>query len=480
MSCSTASVMTVPTNLYELVQETYKEYEARNHEETYANCLLAVLKKHHLWPSMQIKKFKGRTDIVLLHNTYKRNDVLAYKELYEQCRSVVLDFTLSVNNNVVVTYANSIPDRINYETYTQTLYDQNDKYYEAYDGTMITVYNYKGEWYFGTTSCPDANSSKFAHPTKRHGNMLDEILFEYYRGCFTADEIAYEKPAVISQKIRKMFTDNLDPAMAYEFLIIHHDNHHIIDYTSLYGHNYKVLFHINTKQRDTLAERDSCDAFIPALKELGVQYPVQFGNIQEAYSHMLENPYCYGIIVKKGAKLFKISTDKINFREETDPCNPNVWINMLTVYMKNKADYHVNDYINHYANSIEFPVDNNGKTLDPTYLIHTAISTMKDCLYNLYIATTVYYPKYNRFKMNKELDKQYPPIIQYHLAQLRNLQVSVYKEKIINPSNVYYYLCQCNNVKNIKTLIQFFALNSINDMPPRTAMCFTVLNSLLS
>lgn len=472
-----------PSNLYELIEDTYKEYEIRK-TETYANCLLSILKKYHLWPSMQIKKFKGRTDIVLLHNTYKRNDVSAYKELYNQCRSVILDFTLSVNNNIVVTYANSIPDRINYDTYMNNLYDTQDRYYEAYDGTMITVYNYKGEWHFGTTSCPDANSSKFAHPTKRHGNMLDEILFEYYRGCFSDEEIQMEKPVVISEKIRKMFTDNLDPAMAYEFLVVHHDNHHIIDYTPVFGTGYKVLFHINTKQRDTLVEQDINMSVIPALVNLGVRYPLQFSNIHDAYEYMNANANCYGLIVKKlvnaEIKLYKISTDKINFREETDPCNPNVWVNMLTVYMKNKADYHVNDYISHYASNVEFPVDNNGKTLDPTYLIHTAISTIKDSLFNLYVATTNYYPKYNRFKMNKELDKQFAPIIQYHLAQLRNQQVNIYKDRMITPSNVYYYLCQCNNVKNIKTLIQFFASNSINEMPPRTAMCFTVLNSLLS
>jgi hypothetical protein len=471
-----------PTNLYELIEETYREYEKK--QDTYANCLLVVLKKYHLWPSMQIKKFKGRHDIVLLHNTYKRNDVEAYKELYHQCRSVVLDFTLSINNNVVVTYANSIPERINYESYMNKYFDCDDKYYEAYDGTMITVYNYKGEWYFGTTSCPDANSSKFSHPIKKHGNMLDEILFEYYKNCFTQDQIVNEKPHVISKQLRKMFTDNLDPSNAYEFLIVHHENHHIIDYTQLFGNNYKVLFHLNTKQRDTLIEQDITSSRINALVDLGVQYPIQFAHINEAYNYMMNNPTCYGIIVKKivnnQVRILKISTDKINFREETDPCNPNVWINMLTVYMKNKTDYHVHDYITHYASDIEFPVDNNGKTLDPTYLIHTAISTIKDSLYNLYVATTTYYPKYKRFKMNKELDKQFPPIIQYHLAQLRNQQVTIYTNKIINPGNVYYYICQCNNVKNIKTLIQFFALNSINDMPPRTAMCFTILNSLLS
>jgi hypothetical protein len=471
-----------PTNLYELVEETYKDYEVR--KDTYANSLLSVLKKYHLWPSMQIKKFKGRTDIVLLHNTYKRNDIDAFKELYNQCRSIVLDFSMSSNNNVVVTYANSIPDRINYDAYINNYLNHEDRYYEAYDGTMITVYNYKGDWYFGTTSCPDANSSKFSHPIKKHGNMFDEILFEYYKNCFTPEQIANEKPYVISKQLRKMFTDNLDPNMAYEFLIVHHENYHIIDYTQTFGHNYKLLFHINTKERNTLVEKDINSSSIPALVQLGVKYPVQFSNIVDAYNYMTSVPTCYGIIVKKvfdnQVKLLKISTDKINFREDTDPCNPNVWINMLTVYMMNKADYHVNDYISHYASNIEFPVDNNGKTIDPTYLIHTTISTIKDSLFNLYVATTTYYPKYKRFKMNKELDKQFPPIIQYHLAQLRNQQVTIYTERMINPSNIYHYLCQCNNVKNIKTLIQFFASNSINDMPPRTAMCFTILNSLLS
>lgn len=474
----------IPRNLYQLVEETYKEYDNNKGSVIHANCLLSILKKYHLWPNMQIKKFKGRNDIVLLHNTYKRNDTSSYKELYDQCRSVVLDFSLSRNNNIVVTYANSIPERINSDVYANNFYDSNDKMYEAYDGTMITVYNYKGEWHFGTTSCPDANNSRFSHPTKKHGNMLDEILFEYYRDQFTAEEIANESSYVISNKLRSMFTSNLDINMAYEFLLVHHNNLHIIDYTGSLGQNYKILIHVNTKNRDTLVESDIANCVIPSLIQLGVKYPKQFENINEAYVYLNTVPTCYGIIVKKivdsQVKLFKISTDKISYREETDPCNPNVWINILAVYMKNNADYRINDYISNYAPNIELPIDNNGKAIDPTYLIHTTISTIKDALFNLFVATTTYYPKYKRFKMNKELDKQYPPIIQYHLAQLRNKQVTLYSEKMITRANVYYYICQCNNVNNIKNLIQFFASNSLNDMPSRTAMCFTILNSLLS
>ena len=148
--------------------------------------------------------------------------------------------------------------------------------------------------------------------------------------------------------------------------------------------------------------------------------------------------------------------------------------------MKNKQNYTIKDYIATYNPNIQLPTDNNSKEIDPTYLVHTIISTIKDNLYNYYKSTTTYNPTYKRYKMNRELDKQYAPIIQYHLAQLRNLQTNIFSKKLITCSNIYYYLCQCNDVKNIKTLIQFFASNPINEMQPRTSMCFAIMNSLIS
>uniref|UniRef100_A0A6C0L9M0 Uncharacterized protein n=1 Tax=viral metagenome TaxID=1070528 RepID=A0A6C0L9M0_9ZZZZ len=497
---SVCSTVKFPTNLYELIDETFKLYEERksncvatgvcdieaDNNISYANCLISLLKKYHLWPMMKVKKFKERSDIVLLHNTYIRNNVDNFKELYEQCRSIVLDFSLNCNNNIVVTYANSIPERINYNNYIATLYSDEDKIYEAYDGTIITVYNYKDEWYFGTSSCPDANSSKFSHPTKKHGNMFDEILFKYFKHHITADaeEVSTLTTEEISSKLRGLFVQHLDPNMAYEFIIVHHENKHIIDYTGLLGDNYMEMFHINTKHRCSLVENDIMSSVIPSLLEIGVKYPLPFSNIQEAYAHINSNNFSYGLIVKKiisdKVKLYKISTDVINYREETDPCHPNVWMNILSVYMKNKTEYTIKDYIANYNPYINLPIDNNGQKIDPTYLIHTIISTIKDSLYSYYKATTIYYPNYNRYKMNKEMDKQFPPIIQYHLAQLRNLQVNTYKTKMINMGNVYHYLCQCNDVNNIKTLIQFFASNPINEMSPRTSMCFAIMTSLIS
>ena len=481
MNVVSSNVINVPTNLYELINETYTEYASKNGNECYGNCLLNILKKYHLWPSMQIKKYKGTDNLVLLHNTYVRSDTSSYQALYEQCRSVVLDFSKSIGDNIVVTYSNSIPERIIINDYELKYYKDTDICYEAYDGTMISVYYYNNEWYFGTTSCPDANSSKFSHPTKKHGNMFDEVLELMFKDQLSEEDLLDNK--VLSLKLRTLFTSNLNPMYAYEFVLVHHENSHIIDYTSELGEKYKCIFHVNTKNRTTLIE-ENID--IRPLESLGIKYPRKFNNAIEAVYYIRDNNQnSYGFIVKNMnnnniLKLYKVSTDRIQFREETDPCNPNLWYNIVMVYMKNRNDYKINDYINYYAVNIEYPIDNYGNSIDPTYLVHTTISTIKDIIYKLYIATTNYYPKYNRFKMNKELDKQLPPILQFHLAQLRHLQTTIYKNTIINQHNVYYYLCHCNNIKNIKTLIQFFANNNGYDLTPRTATCFTILNSLLS
>ena len=46
--------------------------------------------------------------------------------------------------------------------------------------------------------------------------------------------------------------------------------------------------------------------------------------------------------------------------------------------------------------------------------------------------------------------------------------------------STYYLKDFYDDIKNIKTLIQFFASNPINEMNPRTSMCFAIMNSLIS
>jgi len=458
-----SNISTIKT-LNDLINYTIEEYNNNTSEDKeYSKILINILKKYNYWPALQVKKFKGVKNQLLLHNTYIREDIDSFKELYEMCRSVVLDF--DTPDNIVVSYSNSIPIRINLKSYIANV---NDIYLEAYDGTMITCYFHNNKWHMGTTSCPDVNTSWYSHPTKSHGTMLDEVLYSYSNKEYDIT------------KIRDEFTKYLDKSISYVFVLLHHENKHIIDYTNILGNNYMHLIHIDSKN---ILNYKDIDISNQPLQQYGIIYPKKFTNIEEANNYINNsNNNSYGYIIKRftdiGTSLAKISTDNVNYREETDPCNPNPWYNILVTYMKNRIDYKINDYIRDYNPNIEKIYDNNNKELDPTYLIHTSICTIRDMLYKLYVATTTYNQKKNLFKMNKEIDKHFVPIIRFHLAKLRNRTITVYN-RLINTRDVYYYICHCLRANDVKQLIHLFATTSF-DISDRSMLCLVTLNKLLN
>ena len=68
--------------------------------------------------------------------------------------------------------------------------------------------------------------------------MLDETLCELLN---IEDELA----------VRSKFCELLNKEVCYLFILIHHENKHIINYTSLLGENYKKIVHIDSKKIST-------------------------------------------------------------------------------------------------------------------------------------------------------------------------------------------------------------------------------------
>jgi len=439
--------------LQTLIKETYERYVSLsvNSEVTdYPSILLSILKEKHYWPAIKIKKFKSNPYLCLLHNSYKRDDINEFKELYDECRSIILDFSRSIGNNVVISYANSIPTRLSIDNYIKNAYDPKDICYTAMDGTLITVYYHNNNWHFGSSCCPDINSSKFSHPTKSHGFMLDEILFEYYKNSSNID---LSNPH-ISLILRELFTANLSKLYSYEFVLIHYENKHIVDYTSIFGNEYKLLFHINTKNRLTLNDEDIRSE---PLKYLGIRYPYYFTTMEEAMNYVATTDNSL-IIKKENKKILKISNDKILHKEEVHSNNYNLWYNLIYVYMLQKPNYTIIEYIKEFYPNEVF-------LTNPQQDIHIIFTIISNILYNLYISTTNYYPKYKRFKVNLDVDKTFNPVLRFHLAQLRHQQRTSYSKAIITNEEVYNYLCHMNNVKNIKKLIFYLSTNNIFNIP---------------
>jgi hypothetical protein len=464
-----------PQNLYELLLEVDKNKSHPKLNGNAANALIYTLRKYKYWPSLQVKKFFGNSNLVLLHNTYTRIGVEHFQNLYDECRSVVLNLNAPVGQNVIVTFSTQIPARISIGQY-DTLKMPGDICVESYEGTVVHMYTYDGTWHIGTSTCPTINSSRYSHPTKTHGMMFDETIAKM---CFL--DVPTDKESSLA--VRKNFTDSLDPEKAYAFILIHYENAHIMDYTPLYGPEYMKLIHITTRSRGTLQNDDlsSCP-----MNSLGVEYAKTFESPKIAieYIRSMQNN-SYGILVNSSeGKVYKVSSEKIIEAEEHNTGNSNVWQNMLAVYIQNKQHYKIVDYQQEYCPELVIPKNSRGQELAPTYLIHTAICTMRDNLMDAYIQSTTYNPKTKRFWINKDVDKEFPPPMRFHMAQLRDIQITTHTHTILSPKAVYDYICHHQTIKNLRLLIKFFATNWLvnNKMmnnPTRVAESFSILNKLL-
>jgi len=447
-------------NLELLIQETYNKC---NEIEDYPTTLLKILKEKHYWPQIKIKKFQNNKNLCLLHNSYKSNNTEGFKELYDECRSIILDFSRSIGNNVVISYANSIPKRVLLKDYINNNYEPSDKCYSGMDGTLITIYYHNDNWNIGTSCCPDINNSKFSNAVKTHGYMFYEVLYEIYKGNVDVFD------PNITKILKELFTANLSKLYSYEFVLIHHENKHIIDYSEILGENYKYLYHINTKNRLNLKEEDISSE---PLKYLNIKYPYEFKTLEEAINYV-EMGKGSLIIKKNNNKLLKVSNERIYHQEEVHSNNYNKWYNFIYVYMLQKNGYTIKNYIEEFYEELEEKekIENE---------ISQIFITMTDIIYNLYIITTNYYPKYKRFKTNLNIDRTLSPVLRFHLAQLRHQQTTIYSKAIITKKEVLNYLCHSNNIKNIKKIILHISSTLIYDIPEDIIEIFKKININLS
>ena len=61
-----------------------------------------------------------------------------------------------------------------------------------------------------------------------------------------------------------------------------------------------------------------------------------------------------------------------------------------------------------------------------------------------------------RYIINPPVDRSLPPILRFHLAQLRYIQITTHQHAPITPSVIYKYINSLTT-KNIKMLFQWFS-----------------------
>jgi len=162
---------------------------------------------------------------------YHKFDSPITNELERECRSLIIDTsTLKIKS-----YSCETP-RINKEgmeylitqcNETLSLEDKPQIINPCYEGTYLSVFNHNDKWYVSTRRCLDSQESIFNPIEKQtplsHYEMFEEVIKK--AGYLNFNE----------------FSQKLDPSNSYYFVLIHHQNKHIIDYTKQFNENYGYI-----------------------------------------------------------------------------------------------------------------------------------------------------------------------------------------------------------------------------------------------
>lgn len=446
------------TALIKDVKETYSN--SGQVYKTLSDCLHKYIRMKKYWPMIQIKQFKGDKNIVLLHNSYKRDDVKHFKELYDEVRSVVLDLTAIEGTNIVVSLADKTPIRLTDVEYEKNI-NEDDICEFSYEGTMIYVYNHNDKWFFGTTTCPSMDDSMFFHPKKTHGMMFDEYLDKIFNteistnNCEDDDVVMDdEEETITTQNIkREMFCQHLNKDYTYGFMLVHYENRHIMDYSQEFGNEYKELFHIFTREKiNTKVVEQKLD--------LPVRYIQKTKDKNEALETLRKNIGIYSLMItnKNSNITKKVSLKNIIDIENENIGNSNVWMNMLHVYSMKKNDFKINNYINKYLSEEKkidiFNIVVNNQKLSPTYIIDTTMKFIAKLMNYLYTSTTSYDIASKKYTINLDNDRMLLSNMRYHMAQLRDYHKKFYcKNSYLEDKHFMRYLCNLR-LKDIRLLIQ--------------------------
>lgn len=152
---------------------------------------------------------------------YHKYDVPCSSELERECRSLIVD----KETRMIKSYSCETP-LLNKKGMEYLLSHSDSKQIitPCYEGTLLSLFHHNDKWYLSTRRCLNSQESIFNQETKvSHYDMFEDIL----------KKSGYESYEV--------FCSGLEKTHSYYFIIIHHMNRHLIDYTSQFGKSYSKL-----------------------------------------------------------------------------------------------------------------------------------------------------------------------------------------------------------------------------------------------
>jgi hypothetical protein len=372
----------------------------------------------------QIFVKKISDDLVLIHNSFNCPKLERIPlALYNECRSIIVQTGIEPHPKVV-SYTH---DNIEYMKVSDQLIEENplNRYEESYEGTLISVFNHLGKWYFCTSRCGSIDSSYFYDKTRSFGHLFDECLKN------------------MNVESREDFTSKLDTNICYYFVLVHHENKSIVSYTSRFGEQYKKL--VFAFARDKSTQQIVQVELDQNLKE-GLVMPRTFETLEMGKDFLAVEMDTEGLLIKQlnedtgKTQFIKVHTDKHWLEKSHTPNYPNKWFAYLDIYKKNDVTFRIEDY--QKEKNIVETLEINNKKVDITGMIYLLYQESSDIMFNIVMHFTKFNYSLNNFEKTNSQDYEKLKQGKYSVLrkQLSVLQGLVLKQILKSSGDVVNHL----------------------------------------
>ncbi len=385
--------------------------------------------KNNFYNKIFVKKIDE--NLVLIYNNFDSSDSET-SDIYNECRSVVVKLG---DTPRVISYTH---DNIKYlkisEYHNQT--NPLDTCEESFEGTLISVFNHDGSWHLTTSRCGSIDSSYYYSKTRSFGTLFDE--------CVRA----------LGLESRDEFLSKLDQTKCYYFVLVHHENKYVVDYTERFGPSYAKLIHAITRDGNTMRLVES------NLEIEGLVVPTKFPSYQDGLNWIMGGlEPTEGLIIQRHNadtgkdQLMKIHTDKYWLAKSRNPNYPSRWFAYLDIFKKDDPTFRIPDY---QANkSIVENLEIGSKQIDITGMIYLLYKGTAEVLYDI----TTHFTKFDyvegRFEKINSADYLVLQASQFGVLrkQLSTLQGLVSKQKIRSGSDIINHLRKYVSVEDFIGLL---------------------------
>ena len=302
-------------------------------------------------------------NLVLIYNRYDDSNM---SELKRECRSLVLD------KKTLVMKSYSCDTPIILSKKEEVLDSPLTVINKSYEGTYLSVFYHNNKWYVSTRRCLNSNESVYnttgSNFLKSHYQMFEEVLLK--AGYANFDD----------------FNKCLDINSSYYFVLIHHENKHIIDYTHIFDTNYTFLSLVSIRDSN-MTELNIYEKNLPFINKY-IFLPERLSSINE-FDNMINNynmkPKDEGLIIKVFSSitnkysLYKLQTDSYKL-ELVIGKDQNMYKGLIHLYQNNK----LTEYFNQNPESKLVKIINPLNTRESYFSTGIVDSTFRVCTSELF------------------------------------------------------------------------------------------------